>query len=201
MQIALAKVFVFPPSRAGKFELGVPTMVLKASRLLAGAAALASCALASQAFAQNNPFVPSSQANNAAIEKIVEAKMKAAEERVLNAIKASNKNAPAGAAAGTPGAPGAPGAPVGAAGPLTPGAPGAPGAGPAYPPVGGVPGAAPAMPVEPTYLVQKARDDGTRFLGCINGQHKFMKASGERVAFPAVEINRAIKAGVLPACR
>lgn len=174
-------------------------MVSKASRLLAGAAALASFALASQAFAQNNPFIPSSQANNAAIERIVEAKMKAAEERVLNAIKANNKNAPAGAAAaGTPGAPGGPGAPVGA-GPLTPGAPGA---GPTYPPVAGaVPGAAPAMPAEPTYLVQKARDDGTRFLGCINGQHKFMKATGERVAFPAVEINRAIKAGVLPACR
>lgn len=181
-------------------------MVSRASRLLAGAVALAGCTFGPQALAQSNPFVPASQAQRADVERIVDAKIKEAEARIVAAVKASGAKAGTSAVPGTPGAPvvpGAPGAPVSGAGPLAPGvagSPGAPGAGPSYPPVGGV--GAPGMIQAPQQgAVQEARASGTRFLGCINGTHKFMKSTGERVTFPAAQINRAVKDGDLPACR
>lgn len=181
-------------------------MVSRASRLLAGAIVLAGCTFGPQAFAQSraNPFVPASQAQRADIERIVDAKVKEAEARVMAALKA---NAGKGATSAVPGAASVPGAPVspGAAGvpttgtgPLSPGT-----AGPSYPPVSGVPGAGPVGGVQAPQQseIQTQRQAGTRFLGCINGTHKFMKTTGERVTFSPAQINRAVKDGELPACR
>ena len=53
----------------------------------------------------------------------------------------------------------------------------------------------------PRGAVGDARSKGTKFLGCINGSHKFKGANGERVTFPDAQINRAVKDGDLPACR
>jgi len=179
-------------------------MVSKASRLLAGAIVLAGCAFGPQALAQSrsNPFVPASQAQRADIERIVDARIKEAEARVLAAVKAQAGKGATSAipgAAGVPGAPvspGAPGAPVSGTGPLTPGA-----AGPSYPPVGGAVGGVGVVQAPQQSEIQTQRQAGTRFLGCINGTHKFMKTTGERVTFSPAQINRAVKDGELPACR
>ena len=175
------------------------------------ASVAASIFFGSAAQAQTNPFIPQSAASRAEIERIVEQKMKELEARVVESAKTAASNAvpssggdavsgapgaPVPAGAGVPGAPSAP--PV--AGPLNP-------AGPTYPPVGAVPGAAgdpltpagvPAAPVSPPGgAVEQSR---ARFLGCINGTHKFTSQRG-RVTFTQAEINRAIKDGVLPPCR
>lgn len=168
---------------------------------LLAAASVTSLMFGAAAQAQTNPFIPQSAASRVEIERVVDQKLKEAEERILSQVK-STAGAPAGDAApgapvpggavapGAPEAPGAPGAP-GAAGPLNP-------AGPNYPPVSGVPGDPSAAPMTPPGgAVEQSR---ARFLGCINGTHKFTSARG-RVTFTQAEINRAIKDGVLPPCR
>lgn len=183
-------------------------MVSRATRLLAGAVLAAGLGLPMAAHAQSNPFVPQSAASRAEIERIVDEKIKAAEARVLASMKTAAAKGGTSAAPGTPGAPvspGSPGAPVtpGATGPgpLSPGGAGT--AGPNYPPVGGVGGVngmgVAAAPQQSE--IAQARTGGTRFLGCINGTHKFMKQTGERVTFSQAQINRAVKDGDLPACR
>ena len=59
----------------------------------------------------------------------------------------------------------------------------------------------PGMQAPQVSDIQQQRQSGTRFLGCINGTHKFMKTTGERVTFSPAQINRAVKDGELPACR
>ena len=156
---------------------------------LLAAASVTSMMFGAAAQAQTNPFIPQSAASRAEIERVVDQKLKEAEERILSQVKS---------AAGAPTGDGAPGAPVpggavapGAPGPLNP-------AGPNYPPVSGVPGDPSAAPMTPPGgAVEQSR---ARFLGCINGTHKFTSARG-RVTFTQAEINRAIKDGVLPPCR
>lgn len=182
-------------------------MVSRASSLLAGVVVLAGCAIGQHASAQSNPFVPASQAQRADIERIVDERMKSSEARLMAAIaKAGTAKGAAATVPGAPGLPGStaasgvPGSPIGGAGPMTPG-----GAGPSYPPVGSmggsIGGGMPGMQAPQVSDIQQQRQSGTRFLGCINGTHKFMKTTGERVTFSPAQINRAVKDGELPACR
>src|SRR3546814_9073755 len=70
-----------------------------------------------------------------------------------------------------------------------PGAMGMPGSSPMGPGVPGAPGVPGDYAIEPPKgAVDAALSNGARFLGCINGQQKFVKRSGERVAFTAKEI-------------
>src|SRR3546814_4919097 len=79
---------------------------------------------------------------------------------------------------------------------------GMPGGSPMGPGVPGAPGVPGDYAIEPPKgAVDAALSNGARFLGCINGQQKFVKRSGERVAFTAKEIRDAVSAGVAPACR
>src|SRR3546814_3357082 len=73
-----------------------------------------------------------------------------------------------------------------------PGAMGMPGGSPMGPGVPGAPGVPGDYAIEPPKgAVDAALSNGARFLGCINGQQKFVKRSGERVAFTAKEIRRS----------
>jgi hypothetical protein len=74
-----------------------------------------------------------------------------------------------------------------------PGAPGAPG-------VPGAPGA-PGVIEAPKGAIEAAQEGGVRFLGCINGEPKFVQKSGLRARFTAKEIRDAVKAGFVPECR
>src|SRR3546814_2211164 len=102
----------------------------------------------------------------------------------------------ADAAPTAPGTPGAPGMPSGAAVPggmTPPGAMGMPGGSPMGPGVPGAPGVPGDYAIEPPKgAVDDAIRNGARFLGCINGQQKFVQRSGERVAFTAKEISEEI---------
>ena len=171
---------------------------------LLAAASVMSIGFGSAAQAQTNPFIPQSAASRAEIERVVEQKLKEVEDRILSQAKAAAQGSvpgapdgavpgapvPGGAVPGTPGTPGAPGAP----GPLNP-------AGPNYPPLtagaAGDPMAPGGAMTPPGGAVEQSR---ARFLGCINGTHKFTSQRG-RVTFTEAEINRAIKDGVLPPCR
>lgn len=194
-------------------------MVPIASRLLMGASLITACALAtSAAHAQANPFVPSSGASKSQIERIVDDRIRQAEERITAKAKAS-------AATPTPGAVGAPGKPGAVAGGVgVPGGPLTPGAGVAAPgsiaPYG-APGGTDAWSSKvaqeygispdmvrsvvpgmdsPVYIQQAS--GRVRFLGCINGVPKFVdRKSGQRITFTAKEINEAVKSGALPGCR
>src|SRR3546814_12154934 len=62
-----------------------------------------------------------------------------------------------------------------------PGAMGMPGGSPMGPGVPGAPGVPGDYAIEPPKgAVDAALSNGARFLGCINGQQKFVKRSGER---------------------
>lgn len=161
--------------------------MLLGSRVLGGAIALVfvGCS-AVPASAQGNPFVPSSGASKAEVEKIVDSKLGEMERRLTAQIKG-----------GKPGEPQAYGAPAGAAGPLNPtGAMNYPGAVP-----GALPGQGAMVAEVKLNPVEEARTKGVRFLGCINGTPKFVRTSGERVSFTKDQISQAIKDGVLPTCR
>ena len=180
-------------------------MVSKAFGLLGGSALLVGLVCSAPASAQRNPFMPNNGASTADVERIIDARLKSLEER----LSKTKTTAPVGApgtpipgasgtpASGTPGSP-VPGSPsVGGAGPLNPGA-GAPGGIAPY----GSPNGASGMPSVPQGAVAEKRSSDVRFLGCINGTPKFVKkTTGERVVFTTREINDAVKAGDLPACR
>lgn len=176
-------------------------MVSKTFGLLGGAAVLAGLAVSMPASAQRNPFMPSAGPSAADVERIVDGRLKALEERVLKAAKAAAP-APSTPSTAIPGSPttGSPGSPIpGAPGPLTPGA-SAPGTIAPY----GSPNGGPIVsgPAVPMGAVAEARAADVRFIGCINGAPKFMrKTTGERVVFTTRELNDAVKAGILPACR
>lgn len=177
-------------------------MVSKVFGLLGGAALLTGLAVSAPASAQRNPFMPNSGASKAEVESIIDARLKALEERITKTVKASptaTAGAPGTPIPGTPTA-GTPGSPIpGTAGPLTPGA-AAPGTIAPY----GSPNGATGMagPAVPQGAVAEARSADVRFIGCINGTPKFMKkTTGERVVFTTREINEAVKSGILPACR
>lgn len=176
-------------------------MVSKVFGLLGGAALLTGLAVSAPASAQRNPFMPNSGASKAEVESIIDARLKALEERITKTVKST----PTTAAPGTPipGTPasGTPGSPIPGttAGPLSPGA-AAPGSIAPY----GSPSGASGMagPAVPQGAVAEARSADVRFIGCINGAPKFMKkTTGERVVFTTREINEAVKSGILPACR
>ena len=179
-------------------------MIDKATGLLVGAALAAAVGASVPAQAQRNPFVPGSGASKQEVERIVDERMKAMEAR----IEASSRTTAVKTGPGVPGAPGAPGVPTSGpgspvpgspvGGPLTPGSSVAPGAIAPY----GAPGGAMGTMGAPQGAIASARSSDVRFLGCINGQPKFVrKGSGERVVFTTREINDATKAGILPACR
>lgn len=185
----------------GQALLGVTMRANSFGLLTAASVALIMFGTAAQA--QTNPFIPQSAASRAEIERVVDQKLKEAEERILSQMK-SAASASGATGDGAPGAPvpggtAVPGAPVmpdmaGSPGPLNP-------AGPNYPPVAGVPGDPNAQGIAPTTPPGGAvEQSNARFLGCINGTHKFTSARG-RVTFTQAEINRAVKDGILPPCR
>lgn len=158
-----------------------------------------SVATAFPAAAQGNPFVPASAASKAAVEKIVEEKLKRWEERIKTVEERTEKPAfgdPNGAA-GPGQMPGTfPG--VGAMGSAVPGG--------MMPPMmigaAGLPGGeGPQEPAPPSDPIEAARADGVRFVGCINGVHKFVRKTGERMTFSKSDISKAVASGVLPECR
>lgn len=158
---------------------------------------------ASPAQAQSNPFLPASAASKANVEKIVEEKMRALEERLNASMKKANE---AGAPNGLPGGPAVPGAiPNGPSGANVPGGMTPPGMMPPGALPHGIPGAPDGMPLAPVEppkgVVEAAIDDGMRFVGCINGVPKFSKRNGQRLVFKQADINDAIKTGLIPACR
>ena len=148
-------------------------------------------AVAPPASAQSNPFVPASAVSKANVEKIVDERLRAMEDRIIESVtSASAANPPV---AGAPMGPPAPGAPINGA--AVPGGMMPPGALP------GQPGAELAPPEPPKGPVEAARDNGVRFIGCINGAPKFARESGERVTFSEDEVSEAVKSGFLPKCR
>jgi hypothetical protein len=192
----------FPPSRSieFKFEWGISKMFARTPKALAVAGMAAAMILAAPAYAQSNPFVPAAGASKAEVERMLNERLKVLEERLAKAEKGGSAapapSVPGGPVPGVPGGPAAPGGidPMGppTGSPMAPGAPGAP----------MVPGAPMAGPLEaPKGAVESARSNGVRFLGCINGQPKFVRTSGERVSFTTKEISDAVKAGFVPACR
>jgi hypothetical protein len=150
--------------------------------------------------AQSNPFIPASPVSKADVQRMLDERLASIRDEM-----AKNKADAAPTAPGMPGAPGAPGMPSGAAVPggmTPPGAPGIPGGSPMGPGIPGAPGVPGDYSIEPPKgAVEAALSNGARFLGCINGQQKFVKRSGERVAFTAKEIREAVSSGVAPACR
>lgn len=149
----------------------------------------------SSAWAQSNPFVPASAVSRANVEKIVDARIQALEER-LNA-SASNDGLPSGA----------PGADLNGAlvpgGMMPPGAlPGAPGMQPMPGAVPGEDGIVEIVPIEePKGPVDLAMKNGGRLVGCINGKHMLLHKSGRRLVFSKAELSEAVKEGVLSECR
>lgn len=169
-------------------------MFVRSASALAMAGMAFAMFAAPAAFAQSNPFIPASPASKADVERMLEEKMAGIRDEIAK-LKAE---APASAAPGAPGVPGAPGAlPNGAA---VPGGMSPPAGLPGGSPLGtGVPGEYAMEP--PKGAIEAARANGVRFLGCINGQQKFVRNSGERVSFTAKEIREAVKAGFVPECR
>ena len=185
-------------------------MIDKATGLLVGAVLAAAIGASAPAYAQRNPFVPGSGASKQEVERIVDERMRAMEAR-LEAASRTTTGKPGSPVPGGPLVPGVPGAPASgpgspipggpAGGPLTPGSSVAPGAIAPYGSPNGM--AVGGMGMGATQgAIASARSSDVRFLGCINGQPKFVrKGSGERVVFTTREINDATKAGILPACR
>jgi hypothetical protein len=188
---------------------------------LLGAILLSAASLAAtSAAAQDNPFVPSNGASTADIERIIDARMKAAEAKMTALIAASKPAGGAPAGGATPGGPGSPipGSPGAIGTPLAPGgisSYGSPGGGQmqmqTVDPMAMAQGQrynvspehvrdiVPGMD-NPVFVRQQAGD--IRFLGCINGVPKFVsKQTGQRASFSARDITEAQKTGVVPVCR
>lgn len=164
-------------------------MLVRSPTALAMAGMVSAILFAPPLYAQSNPFIPASPASKADVERMLDERMAG----IRDEIAKLKSDAPA-SAPGTPGGPGAMpnGGAVGGA------------MGPPDPLMGSPLGAGPqaALPIEePKGAVEAARGNGVRFLGCINGQQKFVRNSGERVAFTAKEIREAVKAGFVPECR
>src|SRR3546814_5218 len=172
-------------------------MLVRSPSALALAGMVGAILFAPPVSAQSNPFIPASPVSKADVQRMLD-------ER-LASIRDEMAKSKADAAPTAPGTPGAPGMPSGAAVPggmTPPGAMGMPGGSPMGPGVPGAPGVPGDYAIEPPKgAVDVALSNGARFLGCINGQQKFVKRSGERVAFTAKEIREAVSAGVAPACR
>lgn len=176
-------------------------MLVRSPSALAMAGMVSAILFAPPVFAQSNPFIPASPVSKAEVNRMLDERLASIREEM-----AKSKADAAPVAPGTPGAPGVPGGmPSGAAVPggmTPPGAPGVPGGSPMGPGIPGGPGVPGDYQLEPPKgAVDAALSNGARFLGCINGQQKFVKRSGERVAFTAKEIREAVSAGVAPACR
>lgn len=171
-------------------------MIAWSPKAVAVAGMALATALAVPAYAQSNPFVPSSPLTKQQAERMMEERMRRLEDRLAAAEKAKPAEQPAA---------GAPGAPAGA--PVPPGPNGSAVPGGMTPPVmpgQPMPGGSPldgAPQVGPSDPIDSARQNGVRFLGCINGVPKFVRASGERVVFTRKEIRDAVRAGYLPECR